>query len=314
MLRQDKKIFLDGVFWRRHRRAGFDALEFTAPITIAGVIRDGLQARISCRSDMPECDVHAQLQMYVPQLNCYAHIQRVEWRPNALHTNGGNAPAKLRFKKFHDRWYEFGLNRRLGVAGLRQTGPMIARSCRWKSRPLTNFWDFWSKCGRYRSTLILYPSGSHVVVRMDGTGDRWFVSDDGYAHLEADMMGGLSTFRRLARTLADRAGVQFDDRCFFVLEVERDALPGAVITISNVSKQAVERTAFSVEERRIAISRDVFEQRIVSAFGAKSIAHNVSIVGASGKEWDVDVGIKSDAHIERLFEFVTPDPLPLPPR
>ena len=128
----------------------------------------------------------------------------------------------------------------------------------------------------------------------------------GYAHLEADMMGGLSTFRRLARTLADRAGVQFDDRCFFVLEVERDALPGAVITISNVSKQAVERTAFSVEERRIAISRDVFEQRIVSAFGAKSIAHNVSIVGASGKEWNVDVGIKSDAHIERLFEFVTP--------
>ena len=114
------------------------------------------------------------------------------------------------------------------------------------------------------STPLLYPRGSHVVVRMDGAGDRWFVSDDGYGHLEAEMMGGLTTFRRLAKPLADRAGVQFDERCFFVLEVERDALPGAVITISNVSKQAVERTAFAVEERRVAISRDVFQQRTLS--------------------------------------------------
>jgi hypothetical protein len=64
--------------------------------------------------------------------------------------------------------------------------------------------------------------------------------------------------------------------------------------------------AFAVEERRIAISRDVFEQRLVAAFGATSIAHNISIVGASGKEWDVDVGITSDSRVQRLFEFVTP--------
>jgi hypothetical protein len=156
------------------------------------------------------------------------------------------------------------------------------------------------------SSPLLYPSGSHVVVRMDGTGDRWFVSDDGYGHLEAEMMGGLTIFRRLARLLADRAGVQFDERSFFVLEVERDALPGAVITVSNVSKQAVERTAFAIEERRVAISRDVFEQRLVAAFDTRSIAHNIPVVGASGKEWDVDVGITSDSRVERLSEFVTP--------
>jgi hypothetical protein len=161
----------------------------------------------------------------------------------------------------------------------------------------------------FLSTPLLYPSGSHVVVRMDGTGDRWFVSDDGYGHLEAEMIGGLTTFRRLARPLAERVGVQFDERCFFVLEVERDALPGAVIAISNVSRQAVERTAFAVEERRIAVSRDVFEQRLIEAFGAGVIAHHIPIIGASGKEWDVDVGITSDARgVERLFEFVTPRP------
>jgi len=83
ILRQEKELLREGVFWRRLPRTGFDALELTAPI---------------------------------------------EWRPNAPHTNRGNAPAKLRSLKLYDRWYEFGLNRRLGVAGLKQTGPMIAEA------------------------------------------------------------------------------------------------------------------------------------------------------------------------------------------
>lgn len=127
ILSADKHILLDGVFWVRRARTGFDALELTAPVAIGGVVRDGLQARISCRSDMPERDVHAQLQVYVPPIGRYAHVQRVEWRPNALHTNAANAPASLRFKSFHDRWYDFALNRRLGMPGLQQTVTMIAR-------------------------------------------------------------------------------------------------------------------------------------------------------------------------------------------
>jgi hypothetical protein len=130
ILRQNKELLLDRVAWARRERIGYDELELTAPIAINGVLRDGLQARISCRSDMVECDVHAQLQVYVPAIGSYAHVQRVEWRPNRPHTNTGNAnaPANLRFKKFYDRWYEFGLNRRLGMDGLRQTTPMIAQA------------------------------------------------------------------------------------------------------------------------------------------------------------------------------------------
>lgn len=156
------------------------------------------------------------------------------------------------------------------------------------------------------STPLLYPSGSHAVVRIDGTGDRWFVSDDGSSHLEAELMGGLASFRRIARPMAERAGVQFDERCFFVMEVDRDALPGAVIVVSNVSKQVAERTAFAIEERRIALSRDVFEDRLTRAFGAKSIAHEIPIIGASGKEWHVDAGVTTDGKVRKLFEFVSP--------
>jgi hypothetical protein len=132
ILRQDKEMLLDGVSWTRRARAGFDMLEMTAPVATSGVLRDGLQARISCRSDLPDCDVHAQLQVYAPALSGYAHVQRVEWKPNGPHTNGANAPAKLRFKTFHDRWYEFGVNRRLGIIGLRQTGNMIAQALPYK--------------------------------------------------------------------------------------------------------------------------------------------------------------------------------------
>jgi len=156
------------------------------------------------------------------------------------------------------------------------------------------------------STPLLYPSGAHAVTRIDGTGDCWFVSDDGYAFLEAEMMGALPTFRRLAKPIAERAGVEFDERCFFVVEVDTDSLTGAVITVSNVSKQAVERTAFALEERRIAVSRDVFEQRLSAAFEPKSISHQIPMIGASGKEWEFDVGITIDGQIGRIFEFVTP--------
>jgi hypothetical protein len=128
ILRQDKEMLLDRVCWTRRARVGFDTLELTAPVAIEGVLRDRLQSRISCRSDLPDSDVHAQLQLYVPALSGYAHVQRVEWRPNGSHTNGGKAQASLRFKTFQDRWYEFGVNRRLGIVGLRQTGTMIAQA------------------------------------------------------------------------------------------------------------------------------------------------------------------------------------------
>lgn len=156
------------------------------------------------------------------------------------------------------------------------------------------------------STPLLYPSGAHSVIRIDGTGDRWFVSDDGHAHLEAELMGGMGPFRRIARPMAERAGIEFDERCFFVIEVDRDALPGAVTVVANVSKQVAERTAFAIEERRIALSRDVFEDRLVRAFGAQSITHEIPVIGASGKEWRIDVGVSENGTIKKLFEFVSP--------
>ena len=127
LLAEEKELQFENISWVRHARTGFDQLEYVAPIAVQGVIRSGLQARISCRSDLPDEDVHAQLEVHVPSLAGYAHLQRVGWRPNAPHTNNANAPSDLRFKTLKNRWYEFGVNRRLGIGGLRQTAVMIAK-------------------------------------------------------------------------------------------------------------------------------------------------------------------------------------------
>jgi hypothetical protein len=137
MLQVPKDLLLDGIDWQRRPRAGgFDSLELAVPVAVGGAVRDGLAVRISCRSDLCDCDVHAHLQVYIPALASYANVQRVEWRPNGRHTNDGNAPAALKFKTFEDRWYEFGLNRRLGVGSLRQTVKMIAQGL---PRPISDF-------------------------------------------------------------------------------------------------------------------------------------------------------------------------------
>jgi hypothetical protein len=122
VLRQDKELLLEGVSMdaaranRVIRPARNSCLE-----PIADKPRRSLWARSAPAHEMTEADVHAQLQVYVPAIGAYAHVRRVEWRPKSPHTNSGNAPARLRFKTFHDRWYEFGVNRRLGIAALRQT-------------------------------------------------------------------------------------------------------------------------------------------------------------------------------------------------
>ena len=45
---------------------------------------------------------------------------------------------------------------------------------------------------------------------------------------------------------------------------------------------------------------------LTRAFDAKSIAHEIPIIGASGKEWHVDAGITIDGKVRKLFESVSP--------
>lgn len=158
------------------------------------------------------------------------------------------------------------------------------------------------------ATPVTYPTGSHVVVRLDGMGDRWFVSDDGYGSLEADLMNAGATFRRVAPHVAERAGVAFDQRALFVIEATRSELPGAVVAVANASAEAVRRTAIRIEEIRYAASRALFDQRVRSTFPNEVIVQQPTISGMTGRQWEFSAGVERHGEVVVLLDLVRARP------
>lgn len=155
------------------------------------------------------------------------------------------------------------------------------------------------------STAVRYPNGTSVVVRLDEHPEGFFVSDDGYAAVLADMMGGLPTFSRIAHIIAERSSVGFDHRCFFVAGVPREGLPTCVSYIANASSRSVERTIYAQEHIKIKKSRDVFNNRLIEAYGDR-VSFDVSIVGGTGRTWEYEAAIIDSKRIEKLFTLVSP--------
>lgn len=137
------------------------------------------------------------------------------------------------------------------------------------------------------STPLLYPSGATVVVRIDDGHPTFFVSDFGMGYNEAEMMGGGNIYSRHARTVADIAGVGFDNQAFFVIQASREQLPGAVVTIANCSQEAVAIVAHRIAERRISDESEFLYQRLESLFSPKAVTRDAEIVGASNTKWPV---------------------------
>jgi hypothetical protein len=158
------------------------------------------------------------------------------------------------------------------------------------------------------TTPVTYPSGAHSLVHIDGMNNRWFVSDDGYGAQEADLMGASTTFKRVARMVADRAGIGFDQKFLFVVEATRDELAGAVVAVANASAEAVRRTAMRVEELRYAASRALFDERIETTFRGSTIVRQPEILGASGRSWEFSAGIEREGNIIYLLDLVRPRP------
>ena len=126
------------------------------------------------------------------------------------------------------------------------------------------------------STAVRYPNGSSVIVRLDEHPDGFFVSDDGYAAVLADMMG-----------------------------VPREGLSTCVSFIANASSRSVERTIYAQEHIKIKRSRDVFNNRLIEAYGDK-VSFDVSVIGGTGRSWEYEAAIVEHKRIEKLFTLVSP--------
>ena len=142
--------------------------------------------------------------------------------------------------------------------------------------------------GSFLSVPLVYPSGTGVVVRVEGGGDnRFFVSDSGFGAQEADLMGASQIYGRHARMVAEISGIRFDNQAFFIVEAERDQIAGAVVAVANCSQEAAIRTADALAEKTFDDAKEKLYQRLISIFDKKTVTKNAEIHGSSATEYRV---------------------------
>ena len=159
--------------------------------------------------------------------------------------------------------------------------------------------------GCFVQTPILYPSGTAVIVRLDGTGDRFFVSDNGMGYEEAVMLNASRSYATVARALIRGTEISFDSRSFFIAEATRDELVGVVASVANFSQRAVIETTISHEARKHDADRALLLDRLQAAFGRR-VEKDIMIRGASTVEWEVTARVVAAENIVSIFDYARP--------
>ena len=154
------------------------------------------------------------------------------------------------------------------------------------------------------STPLMYPNGTSVVVRIEGAGGEYFVTDFGMGYEEAEMMGAVNIYSRSGKFVAEAAGIGFDRHSFFALRVSRTQLAGAIVTVANCSKEAVSVAAYKLADRRSKDAASILYSRLVTVFPKRVVARNVPILGQSNTEWHVATIVRGDRY-NAIFEPVS---------
>lgn len=155
------------------------------------------------------------------------------------------------------------------------------------------------------SLPLLYPGGSMVAVEISKLRDAFLVTDAGIARREAGLLGGERTFLRIAKDVADRFGVRFDQNMIFEFEVSGDDLVIVVAAIANAAKTAVEETAMHLAVVQHADYRAALWSRLEVIHGKTRVERSIHIRGSSDS-WEFDAAVKRDKRIS-VFEIVVPN-------
>lgn len=132
----------------------------------------------------------------------------------------------------------------------------------------------------------MYPSGSPVNVRVSFDGQVCFVNDMGQASHEADVLGATQRiFLNQARRVAEEFGVQFDNHCFFAVQVPLDRLSGAIRVIGAASQKAVMLTQDKLSEINDSAIRADLLDRLNAVYGEKRVERDVALTGSSSHKW-----------------------------
>jgi hypothetical protein len=118
-------------------------------------------------------------------------------------------------------------------------------------------------------------------------------------------MGAVTYFSSHAKAVATGAGVGFDQHAFFVMEVARDQLTGAVATVANCSHDAVAIAAFRLEDKVKSDAGEKVFERIAEVFPRHAIARDAEIRSSSTFRWHVATLVTFESK-RCIFDAVTP--------
>jgi hypothetical protein len=158
--------------------------------------------------------------------------------------------------------------------------------------------------GSLIKTPLMYPSGAAVVVQITQHGERFFVSDMGQGHQEAEMIGASILYANSAKGLAEHFGIRFDNQAFFVAEANREQLAGATTIVANCSSEAAALAAYKAAERKFEEDADKLYRKLVATFSKSEVERDVDFVGSSAHKWPVAALVRH-RHNVALFEPVS---------
>jgi len=153
-------------------------------------------------------------------------------------------------------------------------------------------------------TPIMYPSGASVVIQITKHQERYFVTDMGMGHQEAEMIGASTFYSRHGKDLAAHFGIRFDNQAFFVTEASRDQLAGAATIVANCSAEATALSAYRAADRRFAEDADTLYKRLTRIFTKPKVDRDVDYVGSSSHHWRVAAVVSLDTR-KAIFEPVS---------
>ena len=159
--------------------------------------------------------------------------------------------------------------------------------------------------GMFIVTPLCYPSGTSVLVRIEGSKHKYFVSDTGMGHQESMMLNASNSYSSIARNIATNTGVSFDSRSFFVAEADEDDLVHVVGAVANFSQRAVIETAIKHEAQKLDRDRAALLMRLSDAFRGQQIEKDVEVIGASNIEWEVTARVSNSRSVT-LFDYAKP--------
>jgi hypothetical protein len=158
--------------------------------------------------------------------------------------------------------------------------------------------------GSLIKTPLMYPSGAAVVVQITQHGDRYFVTDMGQGHQEAEMFGASIMYSNSAKGLAEHFGIRFDNQAFFVAESNREQLSGATTVVANCSSEAAALAAYKSAERKLEEDSDKLYRKLVATFPKSEVERDADFVGSSAHKWPVAAIVRHHDNIA-LFEPVS---------